>query len=103
MLSKATIEEALKTKTAVSDVMDKAMELWMQIYTNNAPWLNEEVTSLNLGASISEEFARLTTLEMKSEVTGSKRADYIAEQYKKVKENLQNVLTLYNSVGGRIF
>lgn len=103
MLSKSTIEEALKVKTAVSDEMDRAMNLWLKIFTNNAPWLNEEVTSLQLGASIAEEFARLITLEMKSEVTGSARADYINEYYQKVLEDLKSKLALFNAVGGGFF
>lgn len=103
MLSKSTIEEALKVKTAISNEMERAMELWLKIFTNNAPWLNEEVKSLQLGASIAEEFARLVTLEMKSEVTGSKRADYINEIYQKVLENLKPQLAIFNAVGGGFF
>lgn len=103
MLSKSTIEEALKVKTAISNEMDKAMNLWLKIFTNNAPWLNEEVSSLQLGASIAEEFARLITLEMKSEVTGSARADYINEYYQKVLEDLKSELALFNAVGGGFF
>ena len=52
MLNKSTVEEALKVKTAVSFEMEAAMNLWLKIFTNNAPWLNEEVRSLQLGASI---------------------------------------------------
>ena len=103
MLSKSTIEEALKVKTAISNEMERAMELWLKIFTNNAPWLNEEVKSLQLGASIAEEFARLVTLEMKSEVTGSKRADYINEIYQKVLEDLKPQLAIFNAVGGGFF
>lgn len=103
MLSKSTIEDALKVKTAISNEMDKAMNLWLKIFTNNAPWLNEEVRSLQLGASIAEEFARLITLEMKSEVTGSTRADYINEYYQKVLEELKSKLALFNAVGGGFF
>lgn len=103
MLSKSTIEDALKVKTAISNEMDKAMNLWLKIFTNNAPWLNEEVRSLQLGASIAEEFARLITLEMKSEVTGSARADYINEYYQKVLEELKSKLALFNAVGGGFF
>lgn len=103
MLSKSTIEGALKVKTAISNEMDKAMNLWLKIFTNNAPWLNEEVRSLQLGASIAEEFARLITLEMKSEVTGSARADYINEYYQKVLEELKSKLALFNAVGGGFF
>lgn len=103
MLSKSTVEEALKVKTAVSFEMEAAMNLWLKIFTNNAPWLNEEVRSLQLGASIAEEFARLITLEMKSEVTGSTRADYINQYYQKVLEDLKSELALFNAVGGGFF
>lgn len=103
MLSKSTIEDALKVKTAISNEMDRAMNLWLKIFTNNAPWLNEEVRSLQLGASIAEEFARLITLEMKSEVTGSTRADYINQHYQKVLEDLKSELALFNAVGGGFF
>ena len=103
MLSKSTVEEALKVKTAVSFEMEAATNLWLKIFTNNAPWLNEEVRSLQLGASIAEEFARLITLEMKSEVTGSTRADYINQHYQKVLEDLKSELALFNAVGGGFF
>lgn len=103
MLSKSTIEEAIKTKTAISDEMDKAIGLWLKIFTNNAPWLNDEIKSLELGASIAEEFARLTTLEMKSEITGSERADFLNEEYKKILNILPNKLALFNAVGGGFF
>nr|DAH86682.1 MAG TPA: portal protein [Caudoviricetes sp.] len=103
MLSKSTVEEALKVKTAVSFEMEAAMNLWLKIFTNNAPWLNKEVRSLQLGASIAEEFARLITLEMKSEVTGSTRADYINQHYQKVLEDLKSELALFNAVGGGFF
>ncbi len=103
MLSKSTVEEALQVKTAVSFEMEAAMNLWLKIFTNNAPWLDDEVKSLQLGASIAEEFARLITLEMKSEVTGSTRAEYINEYYKKVLEDIKTHLALYNAVGGGFF
>lgn len=103
MLSKYTIEDALKVKTAISNEMDKAMSLWLKIFTNNAPWTSEEIPGLQLGASIAEEFARLITLEMKSEVTGSKRADFINEQYQKVLEDIKSKLSLFNAVGGGFF
>ncbi|MEG0872974.1 MAG: phage capsid protein [Clostridia bacterium] len=103
MFSKSTIEEALKVPVAISKEMDNAMELWLKIYTNNSPWLNKDVKSLELASSIAGEFARLTTLEMKTEITGSKRSDYLQEQYKKALKDLKSNLELGNAVGGMIF
>lgn len=103
MLSKSTIEEALKIKTAISDEMDRAIRLWFNIFINKAPWQDDEIQSLQLAASIAEEFARLTTLEMKSEVTGSARADYINVVYQKVLDDLKTKMALFNAVGGGFF
>lgn len=103
MLSKSTIESALNVKTAISSEMDNAINLWLKIFTNNAPWNNKDIPSLQLGASIAEEFARLITLEMKSEVTGSDRAEFINEEYKKFLELLPSKLALFNAVGGGFF
>ena len=81
MFSRNTIQSALNIDIAISSDMVNAMELFEKIYTNEAPWLKErQVESLELGASIANEFARLTTLEMQSEVTGSARADYLTKQ-----------------------
>ena len=77
MFSEQTIQSILGVKVAISSDMAKAITLFEQIYRNEAPWLKEdEVESLELGAAIANEFARLTTLEMKSEITGSQRADF---------------------------
>lgn len=103
MLSKNTIEEALKVKTAISDEMDSAIKLWMDIYLNKAPWLNEDIESSTIGVAIAEELSRLTTLEMNTSITGSERAKYINEFYKDVIVNLKIKLILFNSVGGGFF
>lgn len=103
MLSKSTIEDALKIRTAISDEMDNAMKLWLQIFTNNAPWINKEISSQEIGASISEEFARLTTLEMKFNVSGSKRADFINKQLEEILKILKTKVALFDAVGGGFF
>lgn len=104
MFSKNTIQNALNIDIAISSDMANAITLWEKIYMNEAPWLKSgEVESLELGASIAEEFTRLTTLEMKTEITGSTRADFLNEQYKKVLEKLNENLEIGNAVGGLIF
>ena len=81
MFSKDTMQKVLGVDIAISDKMANAIALFENIYMNKAPWLKEgEIESLELGASIANEFARLTTLEMKSEITGSARADFLNEQ-----------------------
>ena len=104
MFSKGTIQDALNIDIAISSDMANAITLFEKIYINEAPWLKkDEVESLELGSSIANEFTRLTTLEMKTEITGSVRADFLNEQYKKVLEKLNENLEVGNAVGGLVF
>lgn len=105
MFGKSIITEATKIDIAVSSEMSQAIDLWEKMYFNKAPWLKpEEVESLNLPASIANEFARLTILELKSEITGSTRANYINDIYKeKILKKLENKLEKGNALGGLVF
>lgn len=104
MFGKDTIKNALGVNVAISSDMANAITLWEKIYENEADWLKkDEVESLELGSAIANEFTRLTTLEMKTEITGSTRADFLNEQYKKMLENLNDNLEIGNAVGGLIF
>ena len=104
MFSKGAIKNALNVNIAISSDMANAITLWEKIYENEADWLKkDEVESLELGSAIANEFTRLTTLEMKTEITGSVRADYLNEQYKNMLKNLNDNLEIGNAVGGLIF
>lgn len=84
MLSTSNVKQALKIDVAISSTMATALELWMNIYNNQAGWLSADVQSLNLGAAIASELARAVTIEMKAEVSGSARGDFLNEQLKQV-------------------
>lgn len=104
MFSKESIKSVFGVDVAISNDMAKAIDLFEKIYKNEADWLKkDEVESLELGASIANEFTRLTTLEMQSEITGSQRADFLNEQYKKLKDRLNESLEIGNAVGGLVF
>lgn len=76
MFPKANMSEALQIDIPVSDEMSTAIDLWHQIYINKSPWVDgEKIKSLNLGASIASELARLTTIEMSSEITSAGKKD----------------------------
>lgn len=83
--------------------MAESINLWIKMYKNEANWLNEDVKSLNLAASIASEFATLVTLEMKSEITGSKRAEFLNKQYQRILANLDTYLEYANAGGGVVF
>ncbi|WP_367316775.1 phage capsid protein [uncultured Clostridium sp.] len=100
MLNKGTIREALKVDVAVSEQMANAIELWSMIYENKAPWLNNNVKSLNLGATISAEVARMVTIEFKSEIT---KNNYLNDQYQRVLKDLRRYVEYGCSKGGLVF
>jgi len=67
----------------VSDIEDK-LSLWSAMYENHSPWLTDDVTGLGLASAISAEFARLVTIEMKSEIHGNERADFLNSTYQNI-------------------
>lgn len=109
------IREVLKKMTSetghdsVSDIlisseMTNCIELWSNMYQDNAYWINNKnVFSLNLPSSISSEIARLTTIEMDSKITGSARADFLNGQFKKVLKNIRIQLEYACAKGSIVF
>lgn len=100
MFNKGTIQEALKVDVAVSNEMANAIDLWSMIYENKAPWLNKNVKSLNLGATIASEVARMVTVEFQSEIT---KNDYLNEQYQRVLKDLRRYVEYGCAKGGLAF
>jgi len=104
MIGKQTIKQAMQVDVAISEPMIRALELWTKMYANDAPWLKEgEVYSLNLASAIASEVSRLVTLELDITIEGSKRADYLNEQFGKVRDKLRDVIEFGSAKGGIIF
>lgn len=81
------IEKALGVKICMSAGMQSAIALWSEMYIDDPPWRygdNRCTNTLNLPAVVATEFARLTTLEMDTRITGSARAAYLDGQYQPV-------------------
>ncbi len=96
-------KRAFNIDSLMSKEMTEAITLWKRIYEGKAPWTNEYVKASSTAAQVANEFARLTTLEFQSEITGSKRADYINEIYKEIKSKLNEKLEIGNAAGGIYF
>ena len=99
---KNNIEKQLHVSIATSVVMERAIELWSQMYCNNPPWRGgkADVIPLNLPAAIAEEMARLILTEFSIEVSGSARGDYINQQIKDNFTSLSDHVELYCAKGG---
>lgn len=96
-------ESDVKIDFALTSKMANQIEVWSQLYEGKAPWLSETVQSAELPASIASEVARMITLELKSEITGSSRATYISDAYKKILSSLRLQTEYGCAKGGLIF
>lgn len=68
----------------VDTEMSGSVSLWESMYQNQPVWVdNKKTFGANLPASIASEFARLTTFEMRSDVSGSAMASYLNDIYQK--------------------
>lgn len=86
-----------------SDSMSAAVELWTNLYQNTPPWLGDSTKSLNLAAGIASELARLSTIDMVSEIQGSERAVFLNEIYQRFLTEKHRYVELAAALGGIIF
>jgi len=93
----------VKIDFALTTKMASQIELWSRLYEEKAPWLSETVQSAELPAAIASEVARMITLELKSEISGSARATYISGTYKKILSSLRLQTEYGCAKGGLIF
>lgn len=96
------VEKKVLTGGEVSEKMKEAMALWSAMYDDSPPWRSERVKSLNLPAAIASEAARLTTVEMQSEVAGSERAAFLNEMYLPVLDSLRRFVEYGCAKGGLV-
>lgn len=88
---------------ALSGKMAQQIDLWARVFENRGPWLNQDVKSCNLASAIASEIARLVTLELKSEISGSARADYMQRYYNIVLNGLRQYVEYGCAKGGLVF
>lgn len=103
MLHISDARRALKVDMAISAEMQEALDRWANMFLEKAPWLDDTTRSLGLPASIAGEVARLVTIELESSITGSQRATYLQNEYKRVLEDLRNSVEVAAAVGGMVF
>ena len=103
MLKKESVRQASGLNAAVSDEMAEAIRLWGQMYENNPPWRSETVSTANLPAAIAGEVARLVTLELKSAITGSPRADFLNAAYQPLLRDIRRQTEYACAKGGLVF
>lgn len=73
--------------------------LWLDMYRDESPWISAETLSMGLPSSISSELARLTTIEMESEIPNDEELN---EDYQEVIDYARNFVEYGLALGGII-
>lgn len=97
MLGREKIKDAIGVEVAVSEKMANEIDLWAKMYKNEPPWKEKNIKLCGLPAAIAGEFARLVTLELKTEVTGN---DFINEEYQAVVSDIRKYTEYACAKGG---
>lgn len=87
--------ESIGIKSAASNEMTAAITKWGVMYRDRK--------GLALPSAIASEMARLVTIEMKSEITGSERAEYLDKEYKTFISQIRTVCEYAAAKGGVMF
>ncbi len=101
--AKDVIERLTGEKIAVSDMQLMALARWIQLYRIQPISMKKNEKKVNRASAIAGEFARLVTLEMKSKISGSLRAEYINEIYQKFLVKLRREVEYAAAFGGVVF
>ena len=101
MFSKGTLESKINMDIAMSNEMQNHIDLCKKVHENKAPWINNKtVFSSNTGQGIASEFARLVTIEFKSEISNN---DFLNKEYQVVIDNIRNYTQFACAEGGLVF
>lgn len=99
MFNTSDIAKDFNIDISTNDEVFQLIELCSNIYNHNAPWLNEEVKTLNVAKTICEKVAKAVTIEFKSQVE-DKEIDKIYQRFiKNIRTNTEYTL----AKGGMFF
>lgn len=103
MFNTSSVKQALHVDIAISALMADALQTWSVMYANQSPWLNNDIKSLNLPATIAGEIARAVTIEMKVNISGSARAIWLQAQFERLMPKLRQMVEYGAAKGGLMF
>lgn len=99
MFNTSDIAKDFNIDISASDEIMKLIELCTNVYNHKAPWLNEEVKSLNVAKTICEKVAKAVTIEFKSQVND----ESINEIYQRFIKNIRTNTEYSLAKGGMFF
>lgn len=77
---KKQIREEFRIAPLVTPEMREAEDLWMQVWMGIPPWANDQDRTINFAKAVTGEAARLATMGVSVELSGSARADWLQER-----------------------
>ena len=99
MFNTSDIAKDFNIDISTNDEVMKLIEKCANIYNHKAPWLNEEVKSLNVAKTICEKVAKAVTIEFKSKIE-DKEIDKLYQRFlKNIRTNTEYTL----AKGGMFF
>ena len=99
MFNTSDIAKDFNIDISNNDEVLRLIELCSNIYNHKAPWLSEEVKSLNVAKTICEKVAKAVTIEFKSKVDD----DIINEIYQSFLKNIRTNTEYTLAKGGMFF
>ncbi len=100
LFNRSDIAQKLGVKIETNSLMSDAVSQWSALYADKAEWVGGDVKSWNLAQSAAHEFARMATLEFKSELTGSPRAEFLSDVYKSICSDAMEWVEFAAALGG---
>lgn len=113
MINTSGVKGAFHVDVALSPYMINALALWSEMYAGRAYWLNQaqegatlrgeavrKMRSLNLPSAIAGEIARMVTIEMGVEISGSPRADFLMAQMEPIIDQMRKQVEYGAAKGG---
>lgn len=99
MFNTSDIAKDFNIDISTNNEVMRLIEKCANIYNHKAPWLNEEVKSLNVAKTICEKVAKAVTIELKSQV----RDKEIEEIYQRFIKNIRTNTEYALAKGGMFF
>ena len=89
MFPAKTLKQVIGHEVAISQQMIERIELWGAMYRGQAPWVDDQVDSLQIEQGICREFANVCLNEMESSISNEKLDKIYQTAIRELNENLQ--------------
>lgn len=94
MFPAKTLKQVIGHEVAISQQMIERIELWGAMYRGQAPWVDDQVDSLQIEQGICREFSNVCLNEMESSISNEKLDKLYQKAIRELNENLQSGIGL---------